>query len=642
MRLFWRILIGIGGLLLLLLAAVAIAVHTLDLKSFIGPIQARVKEATGRELKVNGGIDLKISLEPKVVIDDVSLGNAPWGKAPQMITAKRVEVQVELLPLLHRDLQVRSFSLIDPIIALETDGKGTGNWEFAKTAPETAASATPAGAVTSGGLFVGDMSVVNGTLTYRDGETGKLTTVGITELAVTARDPQSAVSARFRGSVDDIAIALEGDLGPLTSLAQRRWPYPVTLKGQVADQQLSVDTKVKAEDAALSLDPLELGVGKSKLTGQMSVVTAKPRPELSFKLATTSLSLSDVAIPGGKALGKAGAQPSGGAKSRYMFSDAPIDLSELRSIDASGDLAADVLVLPDGRKLDKVRLQFALQNGVLDAPVVQVGMFGGSVVAHVKLDATHDREGALNLHVDAKGMDLAAILAEAGVKREVRGGKTTLNADITARGASLHQWAGSANGNVLLTVGPATLGHPSENSDAAFNKLADAVNPFRKADASTELMCAVIRLPLAGGISKVDRSIGIETNKVGANASGTLDFRNETLDLSIKPQIRKGITLNIDSIASLVRFHGPFTAPTIGVDAVASVATVATIGAALSTGGASLLGQTLLVGATADPGAPCQVALGHGGKAQPDASTSASPRSPQQQLTDALGKLFKR
>ncbi len=639
MRLFWRILIGIGGLLLLLLTAVAIAIHTVDVKSFIGPIQNRVRDATGRELKVNGNIDLKLSLEPKVVVEDVTLGNAPWGKAPQMISAKRVEVQVALLPLLHRDFQVRSFKLVDPVIALETDAKGVGNWEFGKSS--AGAAPTPAAAVTMGGLFVGDVSIVNGALTYRDGETGKLTTVSIAELTLNARDPQSAVSARFRGTVDDIAIALEGDLGPLATLAQRRWPYPVTLKGQVAGQQASVDTKLSVQDTTVSLDPLELGVGKSKLTGQMSVVSGKPRPKVSFKFVASTLQLSDVAVPGAKPTGKAGAAPPAVAKSRFVFSEAPIDLAALRSVDANGDLTVDALVMTDGRKLDKVHLQFVLQNGVLDAPVVQAGLLGGTLVARVKLDAGND--GALNLHVDAKGLDLAAILAEAGVRREVRGGKTALNADIAARGTSLHQWAGSASGNVLVTVGPAAMGHPSDNSDAAFNKLADAVNPFRKVDLNTELQCAIIRLPLAGGIAKVDRSIGIETNKIGANASGTLDFRNETLDLSIKPQIRKGISLNIDSIASLVRFHGPFTAPTVGVDAIASAATVATIGAAISTGGVSLLGQSLLSSATADSGAPCQIALGRGGKAQPaDSSASAPVRNPAQGLSDALGKLFKR
>ena len=39
--------------------------------------------------------------------------------------------------------------------------------------------------------------------------------------------------------------------------------------------------------------------------------------------------------------------------------------------------------------------------------------------------------------------------------------------------------------------------------------------------------------------------------------SGTLDFRNETLDLSIRPRVRQGIPIEIPQIAELVRFRGP-------------------------------------------------------------------------------------
>ncbi len=637
MRIFWRILIAVSGLLLLLLGAVWIAVHTIDFKSLIGPIQARVRDATGRELRVDGNIDLKLSLEPKVVIEGISLANAPWGNAPQMITARRVEAQVALLPLLHRDFQVRSFTLVEPVIALETDAKGNGNWQFSNAAP--GAPSPPGGAMAVGGLFVGDLSIQNGTLTYRDGETGKLTTVTIAELSLNARDPGSAVSARFRGSVDDIAVALEGDLGPLTSLAQRRWPYPVALKGQINGQQASVKTQVKVQEQTVNLDPLEVGVGKDTLAGQLSVVTGQARSKVAFKLAAPTLALNAIAIPVGGAPGKTAAVP----KSRFMFSEAPFDLGVLRSVDADGDLAVDALQLPDGRTLDHVRLQFSLQNSVLDAPVVQVGLFGGTVVGHLKLDATREKDATLNLHLDAKGLDLSAIFAQAGIKREVHGGKTALNVDVASHGNSLHQWAGSANGNVLAVVGPASLGHTG-TSDAALNKLADAVNPFRNVDATTELTCAVVRLPLANGVARVDRSIAFETNKIGVTASGSLDFGSETLDLSIKPQMRKGISLNIDQFASLVHFHGPFSAPTVGVDAKASVETAATLGAAIATGGTSLLGQVLLKSATADSAAPCQIALGHAGITPPPGARASpdKPASSPADLGKALGSLFKR
>ena len=573
-----------------------------------------------------------------MVVEDVSLANAPWGKAPQMITAKRVEAQVALLPLLHRDFQVRSFTLVDPVIALETDAKGNGNWQFSSAAP--GAPTPPGGTMAVGGLFVGDLSILNGALTYRDGETGKLTAVTIAELSLNARDPGSAVSARFRGSVDDIAVSLEGDLGPLTSLAQRRWPYPVSLKGQIDGQQASVKTQVKVQEQTVSLDPLEVGVGKDTLAGQLSVVTGTARPKVLFKLASPALALNTIAIPVAGVPAKAPAAP---VKSRFIFSEAPLDVGVLRAVDAEGDLAVDALQLPDGRKLDHVRVQFNLLNGVLDAPVVQAGLFGGTVVAHLKLDASREKDAALNLHLDAKGLDLGAILAQAGIKREVRGGKTALNVDVTAHGNSLHQWAGSANGNVLAVVGPASLGHPG-TSDAALNKLADAVNPFRNVDATTEVTCAVIRLPLANGVARVDRSIALETNKIGATASGSLDFGSETLDLSIRPQVRKGISLNIDQFASLVHFRGPFSAPAVGVDAKASAETAATLGAAIATGGTSLLGQVLLKSATADSAAPCEIALGHGSKTTPPAANAPSdkPASSPADLGKALGNLFKR
>ena len=125
MRLFWRILAAIGGLLVVLIVAVAIAVRAIDVNDFIAPIQQRVKDATGRDLVIRGGIDFKLSLEPELWIDDVSLSNAEWGKSAQTLTAKRVEAQVKLLPLLQRRFEIVRFKLIDPVIALETDAAAT-------------------------------------------------------------------------------------------------------------------------------------------------------------------------------------------------------------------------------------------------------------------------------------------------------------------------------------------------------------------------------------------------------------------------------------------------------------------------------------------------------------------------------------
>jgi uncharacterized protein involved in outer membrane biogenesis len=631
MRIFWRALAVLGGAVLLLLIAVAIAVRTVDVKEFIGPIQQRVKDATGRDLEVRGGIDLKLGLEPKLVLDDVTLGNASWSKQPQMLSAKHVEAQIALLPLLLKRFEIVRFKLIEPTIALETDSGGKGNWEFpALPAAPHGATPAPSGG-TLGGFAVGDVAISDGTVTFRDGKTGDVTKVVIEDLSVHARDAQSPVSGRFRGSVNDTAVALEGDFGPLEQLLRQRWPYPVTVQGEINGKKASVGTQVTVQGNVVGLDELKIGSGSSTMTGKMAVLTGGARPKLTFKLDAATFSFADFALPAKEAAAKAA------ARSKYLFSDETIAVAALKDFDAEGEVTIGTLALPDGRHLDQVHVQLTLVNGKLDVPVVQASGFGGTVLGRAQLDASRAPDAALTLHLEAKNLDLGALLAAAGVKREMQGGKTEVKADLSAHGASPRQWAGSANGNVIAVVGPATLVNPKGSTDVPLDRLLEAVNPFRSVDASTQLHCAVVRMPLKNGVASIDRSIAAETSKLGATASGTVDFRSETLDLSIKPQIRQGVSIAVPQVAELVRFRGPFTSPSVGIDATATAATVARLGAAVYTGGLSIIGESLLAQTAGDPGAPCQIALGRGSGANAAAAKPANA-NPATTAAEGVGK----
>ena len=635
MRLFWRILAAIGGLLVVLIVAVAIAVRAIDVNDFIAPIQQRVKDATGRDLVIRGGIDFKLSLEPELWIDDVSLSNAEWGKSAQMLTAKRVEAQVKLLPLLQRRFEIVRFKLIDPVIALETDAGGKGNWEFSSAGGGAATS--PASGFNA--FTVGDLAVDHGTLSFRDGESGKTTTIAIDTLSLHARDAESPVSARFRGTIGDIAVAMEGDLGPLQALAQRRWPYPVSLKGEVNGQSASITTKMRVEDHTVNFDELQIGTDHGTVKGQLALTPGKPRSTLTIKLAATTFAWTDLPLARKLASAKGAV-----AHERFVFNDEALDFGALQSTDADGDVSIDTLLLPEGRRLENVRVQFALRNGKLDAPVLQASAFGGTARGRLSIDAAKAHDPALTLYLEAKALDLGALLAMFGVKREVRGGKTEVTLAISAHGESARQWTHGMNGTATVVVGPATLVHTKLDLESPLNRLADAVNPFHKVDPSTELECAVGRLPLKDGIAQIDRSIALETKKFAASVSGTLNFREETLDLAIKPQIRQGISIDVPQVASLVRFQGPFRSPAVRIDAVGSAAAAAKIGAAIYSGGLSIVGESLLSAATRGGPGPCRTALGQSATAPAPAghpSPSSSSKTPEP-IGKALGRILGR
>jgi uncharacterized protein involved in outer membrane biogenesis len=198
-----------AAIVAVLLIGAAIAIKTLDPNRFVAPLAARVKAATGRELAVRGPIDVKVSLTPKVVLPDVAFENAPWSKTRQMLTAKRVEAQIALLPLLSRRFEVIEFVLIEPVITLETDAGGRGNWEFATaTAPAAPPGAPASTSATATAIGIGNFEIRQGTLTYRDGASGKVTSAAIERMSMRARDMSAPVAVDFRGTIDAVPVAV--------------------------------------------------------------------------------------------------------------------------------------------------------------------------------------------------------------------------------------------------------------------------------------------------------------------------------------------------------------------------------------------------------------------------------------------------
>lgn len=652
MRVFWTILGIAGGLVLLVLVAVAIAVWTVDVNQFVAPIQKKVKEATGRDLTIGGGVRLSLGLEPKLVLNDVHFGNPAWAKEKDLASARQVEADVALLPLLQRRFEVIRLNLVDPVITLETGAGGKVNWDFGTGAPASPpiAAAGAGAASTLANFGIANVVIENGMLTVRDDATGAVTRITIDRFAAQARNSASPIIAEFRGKVDDVPLSLSGNLGPVDTLVQRREPYPITVKGQVAGREANLGTKVRIMDGTTRFEELAVGFGSSKVTGEATVASGA-RKKVTLRLSSPSIALADLKLPARTApAGVAVAKEPAAAKKGWIFSDEPVSFVGLAGADIDGDISVGELKLDDKQKLTDFHARFTIRDARLDAPVLQAKTMGGTVNGSLKVDATHPAEPMLVLIAQANGLDLAALLAAAGSPRQVKGGKTDATVNVTTRGTTERQWARNATGNVLVVVGPASVANSKETA-SDLGKIAQAVNPLRGAQSETELKCAVVRLPLHDGIARVDRSIAAETRELGVLASGTIDLRDETLDLAITPRMRVALPVDLGQMASLVRVRGPLASPSVVVDAQAAAATIAQIGAAAAGGKGGL---AALTGALAGkPGAsagadPCDVALGRAPATAAAAPSSApaqvAPRLPanQDELNKTLGKLLGR
>ena len=202
MRVFWRTLAALGVRCCCCSSRSRIAVRSVDVKEFVGPLQQRVEGAPAAISRCTAASQLQLGLEPKLVLDDVTLSNASWASSRRCYrpdTSRRADRAAAAAAQALRG---------GPLQAHRTNHRPgdrcrrKGNWEF-PALPAAAQGSTPApsGGIL-GGLLVNDMAISDGTATYRDGKTGEITTIVIDDLSVHARDPQSPISGSFRGKVN--------------------------------------------------------------------------------------------------------------------------------------------------------------------------------------------------------------------------------------------------------------------------------------------------------------------------------------------------------------------------------------------------------------------------------------------------------
>lgn len=651
MRLLLKIVGGIAVLVLLLLGAVAVIVATMDTRTLLAPIEAQLERATGRDVTLGTEAKIDLSLTPTLKLADVTIGNAPWGSAKEMIRAKRVEAQVALLPLLSRRVELVRFTLVEPTILLETDSQGRGNWTFG--APPAAASkpSDPVGDA-AGAFGLGEFAVEKGDVRWRDGRTGEVTQIRIERLYLRARDPSKPVVAEFSGSIGDVPLVLEGHFGPLAALRAKQWPWPVSVKGDVAGRRTEVTTKVRETPDGLEASDLVMHVGSSKMRGTVTYSPRSPRPFVRFRIDAETITPADLRLAGGAAATAAtGRVPAGvPAKSAAkpdgrLFPATPIPLGALTAVDAQGELTIARLVLGDGRTVGSIRAKLGLADGHLDVGEFAGNLLGGSAQGRLVVDARNEKNFSLALKLDARDLDLAALMAVAGVPRDVNGGKTEIHLDVNARGNSMRGFASTLNGSVVARVGNARWVSTSAGLPAAMDQLATVLNPLRTSGATTDLRCVGLRLPLTAGVARFDRGIGLETDQLGVAASGTISLAGESLDLLVHPRIKDRSGIDLARISGAVRVQGPLNAPKVAFNPVGSIAAAGDI-AALARGGRGALLGALAPTAPSGPG-ECAVALGAARAEAAPARAAAPPsRAPAQDsaqdLNRAIGKLLGR
>jgi len=243
MRVLKVALIALAVLVLIGLGTGAYLASRLDRDHLVRAAQTAVKEATGRTLEVGGKVDLRI-FTPELVVENIRFSNASWGSRPDMLRARRVEVELALIPLITGTISIDRLIVIEPNILLETDAKGRANWEF--QTDEVKGKPADAGGRFIPAIRFGAFRVSNGLIVYRDGARGTQTRV---EIKIFDRKP-AGFGRRYplavKGSVNGRPFEVNGTIGDPSAVLATGGVVELDLK--ISAQKVQADAKGRLVD----------------------------------------------------------------------------------------------------------------------------------------------------------------------------------------------------------------------------------------------------------------------------------------------------------------------------------------------------------------------------------------------------------
>src|SRR3990172_7914867 len=128
MKIVLKLIAGLIGIVFVGILAVAIALATLGQDTYKNWISGKLREATGRELQVNGDLEVDIFPWLGVTAADVTFSNRPGFSAAPFLRADSLAVRLKLLPLLWRRYEVDTIRIQGAEVNLEVDAAGERNW----------------------------------------------------------------------------------------------------------------------------------------------------------------------------------------------------------------------------------------------------------------------------------------------------------------------------------------------------------------------------------------------------------------------------------------------------------------------------------------------------------------------------------
>ncbi len=207
-----KIGIALGIVVLIAVVAAVIFAATFDVNKYRETIQSELQKQLGRPVNL-GNMQLRL-FPPRFGVQDLAIADDPrFSPDAPFVKAKELDVSVQLLPLLHKQIQIVSLDLHQPTVNLIKNH--TGEWNFASVG-HPSARRNPA---QEQQFSLGELTIKDGQISLLDQIQSKTPSlydhIDVTVKGFSLTSPFTIDFAAHMAGAGTQELRLQGEVGPL-------------------------------------------------------------------------------------------------------------------------------------------------------------------------------------------------------------------------------------------------------------------------------------------------------------------------------------------------------------------------------------------------------------------------------------------
>ena len=296
-------------------------------------------------------------------------------------------------------------------------------------------------------------------------------------------------------------------------------------------------------------------VGGSDLAGDFALDRSRKPQFMRADLTSERVALADLA--GFIGAENAGPGETTTARAGRVLPDEPYSLEKLKAADADVRFKGKQ-ILTKRLPLQDVTTRLIIEGGVLTLAPLNFGVADGNIVSNITLDGSGTVIASrADVQVQALKLDKlvpASKLTKAGV------GAVDGRMKLAARGNSIAAMLGTSRGNGVLVT------EQGEISDLLLRlsnlDLANTLPVLLRGDRNVPIRCLVADFSVEDGLLR-PREFVLDTANTTLRADGTVNFKDETLDLRLSATSKGG---SLVSLRGPVLIKGSFAQPSAAPD----------------------------------------------------------------------------